>query len=57
MKTDALTALQTLDPAVLTDIVRQDQRNPAFKLLDWTVQLLSHEKIIATTGGLYRFSG
>jgi hypothetical protein len=54
---DTLAHLQQLDPALLTDIVRQDQRSPTFELLDWSVAPLSHEKIIDTTGGLYRFSG
>jgi hypothetical protein len=57
MNPDLPVTLQALDPGALADIVRQDQRNPAFEILDWTVQPLHHEKIIATTGGLYRFSG
>jgi Phosphotransferase enzyme family len=57
MTTDILAALQAVDLAVLTNIVRQDQCNPGFELLDWTVQPLSHEKIIETTGGIYRVHG
>lgn len=57
MNPDLPATLQALDPGALADLVRQDQRNPAFEILDWTVRPLDHEKIIATTGGLYRFSG
>jgi hypothetical protein len=57
MNPDLPVTLQTLDPAALADLVRQDQRSPAFEILDWTVQPLDHAKIIDTTGGLYRFSG
>jgi hypothetical protein len=49
--------LHNLDPALLTVVVRQAQRSPAFDLLDWSVAPLNHQKIIDTTGGLYRFSG
>jgi hypothetical protein len=49
--------LRTVDLTVLTAVVRQDQRSPAFELVDWTVAPLSHHKIIDTTGGLYCFSG
>ncbi|MGQ0604638.1 MAG: aminoglycoside phosphotransferase family protein [Anaerolineales bacterium] len=57
MPADPLTLLQGIDPNVLTDVVRQDQRKPAFDILNWTVQPLSHEKIIGTTGGLFLFNG
>jgi hypothetical protein len=57
MKPALPAALQAFDPGALADLVRQDQRNPAFEILDWTVDPLEHEKIIDTTGGLYRFSG
>jgi hypothetical protein len=57
MNPGLLATLQALDPGVLTDLVRQDRRNPAFKILDWAVQSLSHERIVDTTGGLDRFSG
>jgi hypothetical protein len=30
---------------------------PAFKLADWSVTPLVHEKVIETTGGLFRFDG
>jgi hypothetical protein len=57
MSSDTLEQLQRLDIALLTDVVRQDQRSPAFEILDWTVKPLSHAKIIDTTGGLFQFSG
>jgi len=56
--TDALLdQLKGMDRAVLTEIVRKDQHDPDLVILDWTVEPLSHEKIINTTGGLFRFSG
>jgi hypothetical protein len=57
MPADPRTVLPMIDPTPLTDVVRQDQRNPAFDILTWTVQPLSHEKIIDTTGGLFLLSG
>lgn len=52
-----LEQLRTFDPMLLTDIVRKQQDCLIFDLLDWSVAPLNHEKIIDTTGGLYRFSG
>jgi hypothetical protein len=57
MTDDVLEQLKAIDQAVLTDVVRQDQHNLDLVLLDWTVEPLSHEKIIDTTGGLFCFSG
>lgn len=57
MSQDTLATLTALDPAVLIEVVRQDQRSPTFALREWTVAPLSHHKIIDTTGGLYCFSG
>jgi hypothetical protein len=57
MSQDTLASLANIDPALLTEVVRQDQRSPNFELRDWTVAPLSHYKMIETTGGLYRFSG
>lgn len=48
--------LHSLNPALLTDIVRQDQRSPTFDLLDWSVAPLSDQGII-NPDGLFRFSG
>ncbi len=50
-------ALHQFNPADLLAPLRQQQASPDFEILDWTVQPLSHEKIIATTGGLFHFSG
>src|SRR5262245_52832407 len=57
MESDTLAILREIDPRLLTDMVRQDQQNTSFEILDWSVEAISHEKIIATTGGLFRFSG
>ena len=57
MPVDPLTLLHEIDPNVLTDVVRHDQGRPDFNILNWTVQPLSHEKIIETTGGLFLLSG
>jgi hypothetical protein len=57
MAGDILEQLKAVDLAVLTEVVRKDQHNPELKILDWTVKPISHEKIIDTTGGLFRFSG
>lgn len=52
-----LAALRSLDPALLSDVVRESQQRPSFKVLDWDVQPLTHNKIIDTTGGLFLFRG
>jgi hypothetical protein len=57
MTDNLLEQLKKIDQAVLTDIVQKDQRNSELVVLDWTVNPLSHEKIIDTTGGLFCFSG
>jgi hypothetical protein len=57
MSPDTIPALAPLDPAVLTDVVRQDQRSPTFALHEWSAAPLSHHTIIDTTGGLYCFRG
>src|SRR5688500_18418519 len=46
MTDDVLEQLKAIDQAVLTDVVRKDQHDPDLVILDWTVQPLSHEKII-----------
>ena len=50
MADDLLEQLKVIDPAVLTGVIRQDQGDPEWTLLDWTVNPLSHEKISPTTG-------
>jgi len=57
MTQDMLAELRNISPSLLTDVVRKQQRSPTFGLLDWSVTPLHHEKIMDTTGGLYRFSG
>ena len=57
MTDDVLQQLKAMDQAILTGVVRKDQNDPELVLLDWTVEPLSHEKIIETTGGLFCFSG
>jgi hypothetical protein len=57
MSPNIIASLAAIDPARLTDVVRQDQRSPTFALREWSVAPLSHHTIIDTTGGLYRFSG
>jgi hypothetical protein len=48
--------LQSLDPAILAEVVRQDQKDPGFAITDWTVSLLSDHGII-NPEGLILFSG
>lgn len=57
MTDDLLEQLKAIDPAILTDVVRKDQRDPNLVIVDWSVEPLGHEKIIDTTGGLFCFSG
>jgi hypothetical protein len=48
--------VKAIDPGMLTDIVRQDQRNPNFEITDWSVKRLS-DKGIRNPDGLWLFSG
>jgi hypothetical protein len=48
--------LQAIDPALLQDVVRQDQSDPDFILLDWTVRVLSNQGAV-NPEGLWCFSG
>jgi len=57
MAGDILDRLQAINPALLAEAVRQDLRRPSIELADWIVEPISHEKIIDTTGGLFRLSG
>lgn len=57
MGNDFLEQLKAIDQATLTEVVRKDQDCPDLVIIDWRVEPLSHEKIISTTGGLFRFSG
>ncbi len=56
MTQNMLETLKALDPALLTDVVRQDQRSAAFEITEWTVNLLS-DKGIVNPEGLFLFSG
>jgi hypothetical protein len=56
MGNETLERLNATDPAVLTDIVRQDQNNPTFEITEWNVKRLS-DKGIANPDGLWLFSG
>ena len=51
-----LEQLQAIDPAVLLNVVRQDQRSPDFEITDWTGGVLSN-KGAANPDGLFCFSG
>ena len=56
MPEDMLETLRVIDPQLLTDVVRQDQRSSTFEILDWTVKRLS-DKGIMNPDGLFLFSG
>jgi hypothetical protein len=56
MKEERLAQLHATDPAILTDVVRQDQRSPSFEIINWSVQPLSDRGFVATDG-LWCFSG
>jgi hypothetical protein len=56
MIADLPTQLQGVDPAVLTDVVRQDQRSPSLVLGEWSSRRLS-DKGFGHPDGLWRFSG
>src|SRR5438132_8831501 len=56
MRSDALEQLRALDPEVLANVVRLDQRTKSFQMLDWTVERLSTRGII-NPDGLFCFSG
>ena len=49
--------LQAIDLAVLTEVVRKDQRDPTLSILDWTVEPLKQNNLGLSNGGLFRFSG
>ena len=57
MTDNLIEQLKEIDQSVLTDVVRRDQNDSDLVILDWTVEPLSHQKIIDTTGGLFCFSG
>ncbi|MFZ0547385.1 MAG: phosphotransferase [Candidatus Promineifilaceae bacterium] len=57
MGSNLLAQLKEMDRVTLTEIVRKVQDCPDLSIVDWTVEPLTHEKVISTTGGLFRFSG
>lgn len=56
MAEDMLEKLKSIDRAILTDVVRSDQRIPAFDITHWSVRRLS-DKGIMNPDGLWLFSG
>lgn len=56
MSQDMLETLRAIDPVVLTDVVRQDQRSSTFEILDWKVERFG-DKGIFNVDSLFRFSG
>ena len=56
MDDNLLEKLKAIDLAVLTDVVRQDQRNPYFEITKWSVKRLSDKGVI-NPDGLWLFSG
>lgn len=57
MTQNVLAMLTAIDPGILTQVARQSLGLPDFLLHDWHVAPLRHEKVIETTGGLFRFDG
>lgn len=53
---EILTKLSSVDQEVLAEVVCQDQRNPAFIMMNWSVRRLS-DKGVANPDGLFLFSG
>jgi hypothetical protein len=56
MAEDILIQLPGIDPTILTDVVRQDQRSPRFEITSWSVRRLSDKGII-NPDGLWFLSG
>jgi hypothetical protein len=56
MPKDFLGRLQAIDPALLTDVVRQDQRSPSFEITEWSIKRLS-DKGVQNPDGLWLVSG
>lgn len=56
MGKDMLEKLKAIDPAILTDVVRQDQNDSSFEITKWVIKRLSN-KGIANPDGLWLFSG
>jgi hypothetical protein len=56
MAQDILATLRSLDPHVLTEVVRRDRQEPDLEISNWTVRPLSNKGII-NPDGLFLFSG
>src|SRR3990172_1489181 len=56
MAEDVLARLKAIDLAVLTDVVRQDQRSPSFEITEWSTRRLS-DKGFGSPDGLWLFTG
>jgi hypothetical protein len=56
MAEDMVRKLQAIDSAILTDVVRQDQRSPLFEVTEWSVRRLS-DKGVTNPDGLWLFRG
>ena len=56
MGDEVLDKLRAIDPAILTEVVQQEQPNPSFEITDWSVKRLS-EKGIINPDGLWLFTG
>ena len=50
MSEELLAELQATDPAILIDVVRQDQRSPSFTITEWSVNPLSNRGFVANDG-------
>jgi hypothetical protein len=56
MTDDMLAKLRSIDPEIVANVVRQDQRSPSFDITEWSVKRLS-DKGIRNPDGLWLFSG
>jgi len=56
MDNDLFAKLRTINPTILTDVVRQDQNDSSFEITVWNVKRLS-DKGIANPDGLWLFHG
>lgn len=57
MEKDLLEQLKSIDPRVLTEVVRKDQNDPCLELQAWDVAPLRPGNVGLSDGGLFCFSG
>ena len=57
MTQNPLDLLHSISPAAISEVARQAAKAQTFEVNEWAVELLRHEKVVETTGGLYRFHG